>query len=270
MTNEQNDSPFVQYKVQYGYPYPTDFYNPVPAYPFAAACRRMLGKTGLAPLRAAVDIYYNYTGQAGACYKFDLVVHEATRHWRRKGKYLTRFGSDRNTHAAHHAQYADSTLVDSVRRIKEKQDKLTFSLEEAWGYQTCTEVYQPMPTDGVTDFEVAYTPNQTEYYEYCWKQYQVQPRPDWEELTFMGSSIQSGSNIYLSSGQLDPWRAAGIQTKPQGSSNSIIVRIIENGAHHLDLRASHPNDPPSVVRVRREEKAVIREWIKEWHAKSDQ
>lgn len=229
----------------------------------------MLGKeTGLAALRAAVDIFYNYTGQAGACYNYESVVHEATRHWRRKGKYVTRFGSDLNTHAAHHDQNADLILVDSVRRINEKQNKLT--LEEAWGYQTCTEVYQPMPTDGVTDFEVAYTPNKTEYYESCWNRYHVRPRPDWEELTFMGSSIQSGSNIYLSSGQLDPWRAAGIQTKPKGSPDSIIVRIIENGAHHLDLRASHPNDPPSVVRVRREEKVGIRKWMVEWRAKNDQ
>ena len=227
-------------------------------------------QTGLAALRAAVDIYYNYTGQAGACYKYDQVVHEATRHWRRKGKYLSRFGSDRTTNAVHHGLDADSSLVDSVRRIKEKQIKLTISLEEAWGYQTCTEVYQPMPTDGVTDFEVAYTPNKTAYYEYCWSQYQVQPRPDWEELTFMGSSIQSGSNIYLSSGQLDPWRASGIQTKPKGSPDSIIVRIIENGAHHLDLRASHPDDPPSVVRVRSEEKLAMGVWIKEWRAKSGQ
>ena len=227
-------------------------------------------QTGLAALRAAVDIYYNYTGQAGACYKYDLVVHEATRHWRRKGKYLSRFGSDPSTNAAHHGRYADSSLVYSVRRIEEKQIKSTISLEEAWGYQTCTEVYQPMPTDGVTDFEVAYTPNKTAYYEYCWNQYQVQPRADWEELTFMGSSIQSGSNIYLSSGQLDPWRAAGIQTKPNGSPDSIIVRIIENGAHHLDLRASHPDDPPSVVRVRSEEKLAMGVWIKEWRAKSGQ
>ena len=32
----------------------------------------------------------------------------------------------------------------------------------------------------------------------------------------------------------------------------------------IDLRESHPADPPSVVEVRREEKAAIRRWILEW------
>ena len=59
--------------------------------------------------------------------------------------------------------------------------------------------------------------------------------------------------IFLSSGQLDLWRAAGIQEKPKGSPDSIVVRIIENGAHHLDLRAANSLDPPSVVAVRNKE-----------------
>lgn len=121
-----------------------------------------------------------------------------------------------------------------------------------------------MPTNGVSDFEVPFTPNKTAYYEHCWEHYGVHPRPNWEELMFMGYNIWTGSNIFLSSGQLDPWRAAGIQSKPKGAPDSIIVRIIENGAHHLDLRASHPADPMSVVNVRREEKAAMRAWIEAW------
>lgn len=121
-----------------------------------------------------------------------------------------------------------------------------------------------MPTDGVTDFEVPYTPDKTEYYQSCWEAYQVEPRPDWEEMTFMGSDIGTGSNIFLTHGQLDPWRAAGIQQMPRGGSDSITIRTIENGAHHLDLRAAHPMDPPSVISVRAEERAAMREWIIEW------
>lgn len=256
------------YLVQYGYPYPTEFYNPVPAYPFAVACRRMRSQeTGLGALRAAVDVYYNYTGQAGSCYKYELVVQEATNRWKRKGVYRSRFNSEDRIDDDLHA----NSIPDKGRRkIPEALEHIAVSVDEAWGYQTCTEVYQPMPTDGITDFEVPYTPNKTAYYEQCWERYGVHPRPDWEEMTFMGVNIQSGSNIFLSSGQLDPWRAAGIQTKPKGAPDSIIVRIIENGAHHLDLRASHPDDPPSVVNVRNEQKVAMRAWVVEWRENREQ
>merc|ERR1711935_247430 len=132
----------------------------------------------------------------------------------------------------------------------------------AWGYQLCTEVYQPMPTDGVTDIELPHQPNKTEYFKRCQERWDgVTPRPDWEEMTFMSDNIQGGSNIFLTSGQLDPWRAAGIQSLPRKADpESIVVRIIEHGAHHLDLRSTHPLDPPSVTKVRQEELASFERW----------
>ena len=136
----------------------------------------------------------------------------------------------------------------------------------AWGYQLCTEVYQPMPTDGKTDIELPYQPNQTEIFRDCLDRWGVTPRPNWEEMTFMGENIQGGSNLFLTSGQLDPWRAAGIQSLPHKThpDRNIVVRIIENGAHHLDLRSSHPLDPPSVTKIRKEELACFEKWIQEW------
>jgi len=218
--------------VQYGYPYATSFYNPVPAYPFKVACEAMLrAGTGLGALRAAAGIYYNYTGQAGSCFDFEgYVIHMASNHWRR------------------------------TRRVSRFED----ATDLAWSYQTCTEVYQPMPTDGKTDFELPYSPNETAYFEKCMERWGVYPRPDWEEQTFGGSDIGAGSNIFLTSGQLDPWRAAGIQSKPLGAPQSIVVRIIDDGAHHLDLRGSNPSDPLSVIDVRNAEKTAIRKWVDEW------
>ena len=250
--------------VQYGYPYPTSFYNPVPAYPFRVACERMVSDNtsttvGLGALRAAVDVYFNYTGQAGFCYDFDsLVVREAAAHWRRSGHYDRLYNQrkriqQRQTH--YYQQYAASGTMNN----DDNDDT-----DKAWNYQTCTEVYQPMPTDGVTDFLLPYTPNQDAYYNDCREQFGVEPRPSWEEIQFMGANIGAGSNIFLTNGQLDPWRAAGIQTKPRGAPESIVVRMIENGAHHLDLRASHEDDPPSVVAVRKEQRASIKEWIRQW------
>ena len=49
---------------QYGYPYPTSFYNPLPAYPWKVACDGMVAAgTPLGALRAAANVYYNFTGQ---------------------------------------------------------------------------------------------------------------------------------------------------------------------------------------------------------------
>ena len=38
----------------------------------------------------------------------------------------------------------------------------------------------------------------------------------------------------------------------------------EGAAHHLDLRASDPGDPPSVVQVRAEELEAMRGWVRQW------
>lgn len=121
-----------------------------------------------------------------------------------------------------------------------------------------------MPTNGITDFELPYTPNKTAYFERCRKEWNVVPRPNWEEMYFFGSHIGTGSNIFITNGQLDPWRAAGITKLPKGANPSIVVRTIEDGAHHFDLRPSHPLDPPSVIQVRKEEKEHMKKWIQEW------
>ena len=228
--------------VQYGYPYPTSFYNPVPGYPFKVACEGMLAAgTGLGALRAAAEVYYNYSGQAGACFNQDDVAIAAEAHW-------TRLGQRHRLQA--HSSHTMHTLGGET--------------QAGWGYQCCTEVYQPMPTNGVSDFLRPSEVNRTAYFANCKARWNVAPRPHWEEMTFQSSNIGAGSNIFLTMGQLDPWRAAGIQTLPKGAHPSIIARVIEHGAHHYDLRASNPLDPPSVVAVRKEEKAAMATWIKEW------
>jgi pimeloyl-ACP methyl ester carboxylesterase len=245
--------------VQYGYPYPTNFFAPVPGYPFKVACQNMmLEMTGLGALRAAAQIYYNYTGQAGPC--FDWLSSSSTTNSSKSFgveglQYWDRLGQ------------VDRSSKDWWLKNQSSQSDIfeDWTTGVSWGYQCCTEVYQPMPTNGVTDLELPYQPNQTEYFERCSERWEgVTPRPNWEEMTFMSDSIQAGSNIFLSSGQLDPWRAAGIQVAPRGAHESIIVRIIEGGAHHLDLRASHPMDPESVRQVRKEELLSMRQWIAQW------
>lgn len=68
----------------------------------------------------------------------------------------------------------------------------------------------------------------------------------------------------FSNGLLDPWAAGGVT---QNITDSLIAVLIEDGAHHLDLRHKNPLDPPSVVRARNIEKFYMAKWIKEYNEK---
>eukprot|EP01063_Lacrimia_lanifica_P019677 TRINITY_DN27134_c0_g1_i1.p1 TRINITY_DN27134_c0_g1~~TRINITY_DN27134_c0_g1_i1.p1 ORF type:complete len:654 (+),score=241.05 TRINITY_DN27134_c0_g1_i1:28-1989(+) len=80
-------------------------------------------------------------------------------------------------------------------------------------------------------------------------------------------------NIAWSNGALDPWSGGGVFAKgmswdgpmvqdltPDGSSKALVIDL---GGHHLDLFFATPEDPPSAVRVREEEAALIRRWAQE-------
>ena len=63
---------------------------------------------------------------------------------------------------------------------------------------------------------------------------------------------------FSSNGNLDPWSGLGVLEKP---SPSIVTVMIDQGAHHLDLRKKNPLDPDSVIKAREIEKAQIKLWI---------
>jgi hypothetical protein len=74
----------------------------------------------------------------------------------------------------------------------------------------------------------------------------------------------SSHPIQFSNGYLDPWSGGGWNLEPHTErSGSLVSLIVEDGAHHYDLRGSHPDDTPSVRRVRAMERAHIRAWISE-------
>lgn len=102
--------------------------------------------------------------------------------------------------------------------------------------------------------------NLTSTTEYCQYAYGVTPRPFWGPTYYGAQNLQAASNIVFSNGQLDPWRGGGVQ---QNISDTVVAIIIEDGAHHLDLRAPDPRDPPSVTAARAQEAQHIQRWIQE-------
>ncbi|XP_014670682.1 PREDICTED: lysosomal Pro-X carboxypeptidase-like isoform X2 [Priapulus caudatus] len=132
--------------------------------------------------------------------------------------------------------------------------------DEGWGYQACTEMTMPFCADGVNDMFEPSEWNLQSYSDDCYKKWHVRPRPDWVPLYYGGYNITASSNIIFSNGKLDPWSGGGIL---KSLSDTLVAIIIDEGAHHLDLRASNKDDPPSVIAARKQEVEIIRRWLGE-------
>lgn len=102
----------------------------------------------------------------------------------------------------------------------------------------------------------------------CQTKYKMTPRYDWVWKYFGGNDIQrdfiSISNIIFSNGQLDPWRAGGLNDKILANPNIDII-YIGQAAHHLDLREPIDEfDPQEVKDARAKETQIIKRWIAEY------
>eukprot|EP00898_Chlorokybus_atmophyticus_P007647 jgi/Chlat1/7884/Chrsp66S07307 len=139
--------------------------------------------------------------------------------------------------------------------------------EDGWDYQACTEMVMPMSSNPNNSMFEPYGWDLELYSRECERQWNVTPRPYWIPTQFGGRSLMDslkhyGSNILFVNGNLDPWTGGA----PQNSvSDSIVVIVVEGGAHHYDLRPSDPNDPDSVKNARAQEKEYIRAFVTGQH-----
>jgi len=86
----------------------------------------------------------------------------------------------------------------------------------------------------------------------------VVQRPGWIAATSAFTSEASASHIIFSNGEYDPWRSGGVLTN---LSSTLVAVEVPQGAHHLDLMFSNPEDPAPVRAAREAEEALLREWL---------
>ncbi|KRX22232.1 Lysosomal Pro-X carboxypeptidase [Trichinella nelsoni] len=127
-----------------------------------------------------------------------------------------------------------------------------------WDYQACTEMVMPMCNTKDSMFEQSDW-NLTEFSDECFEKFKVRPRPDWAIINYGGRKLESATNVVFSNGWLDPWRGGGIVNS---HFRGVAALIVEDGAHHYDLRGSNSADTASVQTVRLLELGFIRKWIK--------
>jgi len=80
------------------------------------------------------------------------------------------------------------------------------------------------------------------------------------------ADFEYSSNIIFSNGNIDPWSGGGIMSNI--TTNNIAL-VIEDGAHHLDLRLPEDeSDPYSVKIARQTEYAYIKKWAEDFQGQT--
>lgn len=98
----------------------------------------------------------------------------------------------------------------------------------------------------------------------CFDKFGVKPR--WTWIVEQYGSMRGGTNIAYTNGGYDPWSSGGVLPGSARDTPASPAFLIPEGAHHLDLFFSNPQDPPSVTNVRLQQVALIAQWAAQWRA----
>jgi len=140
----------------------------------------------------------------------------------------------------------------------------------SWGYQSCTETLHAFSSTmgrGIRTFNL--TAEEDRLMRICRDLYGKIPNTTTLVDRFAGFDIASQtSKTIFSSGALDPWGGAAVTARDGGedaSQRGVHFFRMKNGAHHLDLKGWHKDDPPDVTKVRKQEEVIIMDWIDDWY-----
>uniref|UniRef100_A0AC35GYF3 Uncharacterized protein n=1 Tax=Panagrolaimus sp. PS1159 TaxID=55785 RepID=A0AC35GYF3_9BILA len=212
------------------YPYPANFLTPLPGWPVKEACRPLNRNPSKSQrknvwlLSHMVSLYYNYTGTT-------------------------------------------KTICANPEKCEGPYAQLGDPL--GWPWQSCTEMVMPQCDSGLpNDFFPKTCPfTIEEFLNDCGKQFNSRGyhpgliRPNWIIHNY-GDHFPSASNIVFSNGKLDPWSGGGWKDS-NTREGSLVSIILEQGAHHYDLRGAHKDDTDEVKKVREQEANEIKNWIKQ-------
>uniref|UniRef100_A0A1J3EWV7 Lysosomal Pro-X carboxypeptidase n=1 Tax=Noccaea caerulescens TaxID=107243 RepID=A0A1J3EWV7_NOCCA len=142
---------------------------------------------------------------------------------------------------------------------------------DGWNWQACTEMVMPMSSSQENSMFPADDFNYSSYKKDCWNTFRVNPRPRWVTTELgghdIGTTLKSfGSNIIFSNGLLDPWSGGSVL---KNLSDTIVALVTKEGAHHLDLRPSTPQDPEWLVEQREAEIRLIHGWIQTYRLEKE-
>jgi len=127
----------------------------------------------------------------------------------------------------------------------------------SWDYQSCTELVSNVDTNNVTDMFPSYPYDFQSLKEYCMKQWNAVPQPLAIPTKYNYTTL---TNLILSNGRLDPWHPGGVL--PDDCPPGLHCFLIDDAAHHLDLRGTDPvHDPAAVLWARDIESQIIGDWI---------
>uniref|UniRef100_A0AC35TJF5 Lysosomal Pro-X carboxypeptidase n=1 Tax=Rhabditophanes sp. KR3021 TaxID=114890 RepID=A0AC35TJF5_9BILA len=212
------------------YPYEANFLAPLPAWPVKELCKfygadlETDDRSLVTALYKSLNLYYNYTGKLDR-----LCINPAK------------------------CESPYAALGDAL----------------GWPWQACTEMIMPMCDEGSpSDFFESSCPFNLDTYinGYCKDTFgsigykPSMAQPDWI-MTNFGDRYERVGNIVFSNGYLDGWSYGGYDLKPT-TKGSVVSLIIDDGAHHLDLRGSNPKDTAAVKEVRTLETKYITHWLR--------
>lgn len=248
-----------QYMAMTDYPYPAAFLEPMPAWPIKEAVKPFADIPVLSE--------YNKQNEASKVGSFFRKLtstfgssqeEESSGLTDRERTLFTALAESTNVYFNATGQYPCTNLSDWEG---------TGDLDGyGWNILACNQMAMPIGYGSDSMF-LEQSFDYDAYTTWCQNSFGLTPDYDWALRYFGGFDIDkdflAATNAIYSNGELDPWRAGGLNSNVTADGSGIAL-YIEQGAHHLDLRPPNDADPATVTNARNIEMANIKQWIAEY------